>query len=177
MGWTPTPEQRAALTQARALAQEMRNRGITWKAIADRLTADGYPTRDGGAWYIEGVRRLVKNPPPSPPSAKYGARHARVRNARGNPEQYECARCGAPALVWATLHGTDGMSPEDYEPMCQACNLAYDGVTGSPRSAETRAKMSAYASNRTREHQERLNRSRWGARRSGQTRGRLVWTS
>ena len=64
MGWTPTPEQRAALIRARELAHEMRGDGATWKAVTDRLTADGYPTMHGTAWTYQMVQRLARNPPP-----------------------------------------------------------------------------------------------------------------
>lgn len=159
MGWTPTPEQREGRARAYERAKELRDSGASWRVVAETLTAEGHQTKNGGPWYIEGVRRLIASPELPAASPKYGARHYRVRAARGDPEDYECARCGGPALVWATLHGTGGMNPEDYEPMCQPCNLAYDGVTGSPRSAETRAKMSRYASNRTAEHRANLSRS------------------
>ena len=60
MGWTPTPEQRAALIRARELAHEMRGDGATWKAVTDRLTADGYPTMHGTAWTYQMVQRLAR---------------------------------------------------------------------------------------------------------------------
>lgn len=156
------------MNRARERATELRDAGASFNAIAFTLTIEGYPTMRGGPWNISSVQRLIRNPPLPEASVSYGARHRRVETARGKARGYPCARCGKQAQVWATLHDTDGLSPEGYEPMCQACNLAYDGVTGSPRSAETRAKMSAYASNRTAEHQANLNQARTGAKRTGQ---------
>lgn len=156
---TLTPDLWAALTAAQKLAHEMRDGGATLKAIAERLEADGYPTRSGAPWTLKYVHRFLKSPPPAKPSARYGARHARTVAARGDAAGYRCTECGKQAFAWATLHGTDGMRPEDYQPMCQPCHLAYDGITGNERSAEHRANISAYASNRTPEHQARLNES------------------
>ena len=165
MMWTP--EKREARKRARELALRMRASGATLQAIADALASGGHQTMRGGPWYLQAVVRLLAADLPEP-SPKYGARHERNRSAQGAPTDHPCAECGAPAWEWSQIHGTDGMSPEDYRPLCKPCHHVYDGITGNPRRPESRAKMSAYASNRTPEHQARLNRSRTGAKRSGQ---------
>lgn len=66
----------------------------------------------------------------------YSTRHERVRKVRGKASEYPCA-CGKPAQEWATLHGTDGESPDDYQAMCCSCHQKYDDHW----SAETRAKV------------------------------------
>ena len=149
MGWTPTPEQRAALTRARDLAREMRDGGIAWKLIADRLTADGYPTMRGGPWTYQMVQRLVRNPPPAGPSKDYGTCHWRVADRRGPAKLLKCVHCAArgtdkQARDWACLHGRDGVDPQDYIPLCRKCHMAYDPLSGHrvPHTAEARAKMS-----------------------------------
>lgn len=164
MMWTP--EKREARKRARGLALEMRAGGATLQAIADALASGGHQTMRGGPWYLQAVVRLLAADLPEP-SPKYDARHCRVRAARGDASEQRCIECGKQAFAWATIDGTDGMSPEDYQPMCQPCHMAYDGFM-APKRAETRAKMSAYASNRTPEHQENLNKARTGAKRSGQ---------
>src|ERR1019366_6583283 len=68
MGWRPTPEQRVALVRAHELASQMRDGGTTWKAVADRLTADGYPTVNGAPWTYQMVQRLVRKPPSADPT-------------------------------------------------------------------------------------------------------------
>lgn len=150
MGWIPTPEQRAALIRARALAQVMRDGGTKWNAIADRLTADGYPTMNGAPWRYEMVQRLVRNPPPAAPSMDYTARHWRVQDRRGPARLLKCVHCAErgtdkQARDWACLHDRDGGDPQDYIPLCRKCHHAYDPTMGhhAPHTEETRAKLRA----------------------------------
>jgi NUMOD3 motif len=158
MSWTPTPEQRAARERATARARELRDSGANWQAVANVLTAEGYQTMRGGPWYIKGVQRLL-TAPLAEPSAGYIARHMRVRKDRGKASDQRCVDCGGQAYGWATIHGTDGMLPDDYQPMCMTCHMAYDGVTGSGRSEDTRARMSAAAGSRSAEHRANLSKS------------------
>jgi hypothetical protein len=150
MGWTPNPEQRAALIRARALAQVLRDGGTKWNAIADRLTADGYPTMNGGPWTYKIVQRLVTNPPPAGPSTVYATRHWRVADRRGPAKLLKCAHCAGrgtdkQARDWARLHDRDGVDPQDYIPLCRKCHNAYDPTMGhhAPHTEEARAKISA----------------------------------
>lgn len=80
------------------------------------------------------------------PSTSYEARHRRVRQARGDASGYPCAReCGRQAAHWATIHGRDGLNPqEDYLPLCMLCHSAYDDHSGvmRRRAAEIRARSS-----------------------------------
>lgn len=149
MGWTPTPEQREALIRARQLVGELREGSVTWKAIADKLTADGYPTMHGAPWSYKIVQRLLINPPPAEPSANYATRHWRVADRRGSAKLLKCAHCAErgtdkQAYDWARLHDRDGMDPRDYIPLCRKCHIAFDG-SGHHQShtEEARAKMSA----------------------------------
>jgi len=57
----------------------------------------------------------------------YGC-HRRVRKARGRAGDLACTDCGLPAMHWAHIHGTDPSDPQNYQPMCQRCHWAYDGV-------------------------------------------------
>jgi hypothetical protein len=43
---------------------------------------------------------------------------------RGEAGARPCARCGAPAGLWVRTSGTDGLSAQDYEPMCKPCEPA-----------------------------------------------------
>lgn len=169
MGWTPTPEQREALTRARVLAQAMRDSGTTWKAIANRLTADGYPTVNGLPWRYEMVQRLVRNPPPAPPSMDYTARHWRVQDRRGAARLLKCVHCAAngtdkQARDWACLHDRDGGDPQDYIPLCRKCHYAYDPTMGhhTPHTEEARAEMGA-TSRRQYETGERVGANKFNA--------------
>ena len=45
---------------AGARAVELRDQGLTWQAIADRLTAEGYSTARGGPWYPSTAQRAVE---------------------------------------------------------------------------------------------------------------------
>lgn len=168
MSWSPTQAERDARNRARERAIELRSGGATWQMIAITLTNEGYPTMRGGPWHGGGVRRMVESPPLPAGSTGYGARHHRVRAKRGSARDYQCVECGKQAQVWAQLHDTDGMDPMDYQPMCQKCHLAYDGILGAPRSAETRSKMSAYARNRTPEHRAKMIEAHLGVKRTGQ---------
>ena len=162
MTWALTPEQREALARALELARDMRAAGATLKVIAERLTADGYPTRRSIPWGYRDVWQLLNEPLPAGHSPEYGPRHRRVEKARGKAKGYPCIWCGKPAVHWATIHGTDGTKPEDYQPMCQPCHLVYDGITGNPRSDEMRAKMRAYASAMPAEHRANLSKALQG---------------
>lgn len=168
MSWIPTPEMRDSMNRARERACELRGTGASLNVIAFALTTEEYPTMRGGPWNISSVKRLIENLPLPEASVGYGARHRRVHAARGSAKKQACIECGKRAEVWAQIHGTDGMDVMDYQPMCQACHLTYDGIKGSKRSAETRAKMSAYHSNRTPEHRARMIEAHRGAKRSGQ---------
>lgn len=136
---TPRPD---ALTRAR----ELRDSGATLRLIADTLTAEGYPTRNGGSWYPEGVRRLLLPPKPSrevstaAPDHRIGSEgrraydmmHARVRRARGPANQHPCVQqCGRKASDWAHTHDTDPADPQNYQPMCRACHVRYDQPDGA----------------------------------------------
>jgi Recombinase len=148
MGWTPTPEQREALIRARDLTRMLRDGSVSWKLIADRLTADGYPTMRGGPWTYQMVQRLLRNPPPAGPSDDYGTRHWRVADRRGSARLLKCVHCadlgtGKQAYDWACLHGRDGVDPMDYIPLCRKCHIAYDGSGHhTPHTEESKAKMS-----------------------------------
>ena len=45
--------------EARALAQQWRDEGMSYQAIADRLTEGGLTTARGGKWHASTARRLV----------------------------------------------------------------------------------------------------------------------
>lgn len=53
------------MLNATARVQELRDGGASWRVIAETLTAEGYPTKQGGPWYPEGVRRLLLPPKPA----------------------------------------------------------------------------------------------------------------
>lgn len=46
--------------------RQLRNQGLSFAKIATQLTAEGIPTRDGGAWHPSSVDRLFKHPPQPP---------------------------------------------------------------------------------------------------------------
>jgi len=72
--------------------------------------------------------------------AAYRRRHERVRSARGKASWHACVgSCGGQAKEWAQIHGKDGESPDDYQPMCWKCHQKYDNRW----NAEERAKVSA----------------------------------
>lgn len=158
MIWDPGREQRETGERLYRRAVEMRAGGASFRAIAGALTAEGYRTVRGRPWYLAAVKQLLAYGP-AELSLENGPRHDRVRRARGDVKGYPCVECDGPAVHWATIHGTDGMKPEDYQPMCQRCHQVYDGVTGNPQTAEHRAKLSEYASNRTPEHLANLSGS------------------
>jgi hypothetical protein len=150
MGWTPDSDQRAALIRARELANEMRDSGAAWKAIADRLTADGYPTMHGAPWTYQMVQRLVRNPPlPAELKTSYSTRHWRNVEKRGPAKLLKCVHCAEKGIDkqahdWAHIHGTDPEDVMNYVPLCRKCHMAYDPGSGHrvPHTAEARAKMS-----------------------------------
>lgn len=148
MGWTPTPEQRAALIRAHVLASAMRERGIGWTAIAERLTADGYPTMNGAPWAYKHVQRLLKNGPPVERPTKYTTRHWRIRDRRGPAKLLKCVDCAAEgvdkhAYDWSHRHGTDPEDVMNYDPRCRRHHIAYDGSGHrQPHSEAAKAKMS-----------------------------------
>ena len=53
LGRPVSPETRAAGRRA----TELRADGLTWRAIAQQLTAEGYPTANGGAWHPSTARK------------------------------------------------------------------------------------------------------------------------
>ena len=46
--------------KARALADELRAKGLSFRKIAETLNAEGYPTRRNGLWSMQTVRLLLK---------------------------------------------------------------------------------------------------------------------
>jgi ribosomal protein L33 len=150
MGWRPTPEQRAALVRAHELASQMRDGGITWKAVADRLTADGYPTMHGSPWTYQMVQRLVRKPPPADPTTTHATRHWRLAEYCGPAKLLKCVDCAAKGIDkyardWSWRHGTDPEEVMNYDPRCRKCHNAYDPTMGhhTPHTEEARARMSA----------------------------------
>lgn len=93
--------------------------------------------------------------------AAYSRRHRMVVKYRGKAAEHTCS-CGKPAREWATIHGKDGLSPEDYMPMCSSCHRHYDKpkvprkrteeekknlsekMKGRKLSPETRAKLQVH---------------------------------
>ena len=79
-------------------------------------------------------------------SPMYKNRHARVRYHRGPAKTYLCEACPEQAHDWATIHGRDGESPDDYMALCRSCHRIYDELGGRPIghavSPETRRKIS-----------------------------------
>lgn len=57
----------------------------------------------------------------------YGGRHLIPTRAWGRAAEYACEDCGGFATQWATIHGRDGFSAEDYRPLCGPCHTRYDG--------------------------------------------------
>jgi hypothetical protein len=70
----------------------------------------------------------------------YRAYHYRVAAARGKAAEHKCDCCRiADAFEWATIHGRDGLSPDDYMPLCRRCHRAYDDLAQKLREfARTR---------------------------------------
>jgi hypothetical protein len=150
MGWRPTPEQRASLVRAHGLASHMRGEGIGWTAIAERLTADGYPTMHGGPWGYRMVQRLLSKPAPADPTTTHATRHWRLAEQRGPAKLLKCVDCAAKGIDkyardWSWRHGTDPEEVMNYDPRCRKCHNAYDPTMGhhSPHTEEARARMSA----------------------------------
>src|SRR5215467_10630314 len=67
----------------------------------------------------------------------YWRRHRRVVRHRGRARNYACADCGGQAREWATIHGRDGESPDDYRPLCNRCHFWYDGKTLQRRGEQS----------------------------------------
>lgn len=158
MTWDPGREQRETGERIYRIAREMRDSKASYRAIGEALTAAGYTTVRGRPWYIDAVKLLLMKGP-AKLSLKDSARHGRVRRRQGNAKDHLCVECGAPAVHWATILGTDGMKLEDYQPMCQPCHWVYDGKTGARASEEHRAKIREYASNRPPEHQAAISKA------------------
>ena len=59
-------------------------------------------------------------------NATYGAKHLRVYRALGWAWQRQCVDCGERARDWSQLHGTDGLSLDDYLPRCRKHHRIYD---------------------------------------------------
>jgi hypothetical protein len=103
------------LEQLRALAPDLSQQeiatklGTTRKVIQNRMReAD-----------IEGHTPTL--------SLTYGAKHKRLRKARGKASAHQCVKCDNAALDWAQVHTEDGTDPwADYVPMCRSCHLGYD---------------------------------------------------
>lgn len=53
--WVPVPEELATFERMR----QERERGETFRAIADRLNRDGVPTKNGGYWYASTVQQIL----------------------------------------------------------------------------------------------------------------------
>src|SRR6266404_6445547 len=66
-------------------------------------------------------------------STSYSARHKRVVRNRGRAADQQCSRCSDPATDWAQRRGTDGENPEDYDPLCRSCHIAYDELISKRR--------------------------------------------
>jgi hypothetical protein len=53
--------------------------------------------------------------------------HSRVARERGKAKLYPCYdECGRQANDWATIHGRNGLSIDDYIPLCRSCHVRYD---------------------------------------------------
>jgi len=117
-------------------------------AIAERLTADGYPTMRGTPWTYQMVQRLLRKPPPADPTTTHATRHWRLAEYRGPAKLLKCVDCAAKgidkyAYDWSHRHGTDPEDVMNYDPRCRKCHIAYDGSGHhTPHTEETRAKMS-----------------------------------
>ena len=78
----------------------------------------------------------------------YVRRHRMVRQARGRAKTHRCTHCAGRGITkrahdWATIHGRDGLKPEDYLPLCKKCHHTYDGYGHhTPHSEETKALLS-----------------------------------
>ena len=78
----------------------------------------------------------------------YNRRHRMVERHRGGAKTHPCAHCANRGVAkrahdWATIHGRDGLKPEDYVPLCKKCHNAYDGYGHHmPHSEETKALLS-----------------------------------
>jgi hypothetical protein len=58
----------------------------------------------------------------------YGVVHKKTPKKRGLAKLYKCEFCDKQAAEWAYIHGTPGINPEDYMPLCKRCHLYYDDV-------------------------------------------------
>lgn len=105
---------------------------------------------------------------PRSPGTSYNKKHDRVRRARGPARQHDCERCGSKAAEWATIHGTDGMGPEDYLALCRSCHRKYDFNPENIQAA-TRAKIGI-----PRPDLADRNRERTGWKQSAETRVRIA---
>jgi hypothetical protein len=65
----------------------------------------------------------------------YNSAHARTRRERGSAKHQDCVICDGPARDWALRHGCERLEgsegwyspdPQDYDPMCRRCHIAYD---------------------------------------------------
>ena len=68
----------------------------------------------------------------------YYRRHHRVNGVRGPAKNQQCEECGRRARDWATIHGRDGESPDDYRALCRPCHRIYDGSTQGERNSSAR---------------------------------------
>ena len=49
---------RAVTDEARARIVQLRGEGLAWRAVADAMTAEGWPTGHGGTWLANTARRI-----------------------------------------------------------------------------------------------------------------------
>ena len=49
---------RTVTDEARARIAELRGKGLAWRAVADAMTAEGWPTGHGGTWLANTARRI-----------------------------------------------------------------------------------------------------------------------
>lgn len=63
----------------------------------------------------------------------YQTRHNHVYQQRGPAKSHKCSHCSEQAFDWAQITGTDGLSPDDYMPLCRKCHQVYDGVHANRR--------------------------------------------
>lgn len=99
----------------------------------------------------------------------YFGGHRRARTRRGRAADHPCVTCGTRARHWAQVHGTTGTDPSHYQPMCQKCHWAYDGVgarTAETKGPEVRREIALKAwSRRSPEARREISRKSWETRR------------
>lgn len=88
----------------------------------------------------------------------YQRRHRAVRLARGKAAEQICVECGKNAAHWATIHGTDGSSPQHYQPMCAGCHFEYDDHWTEEQRAKVSVARKKYWAELSPEERERLRK-------------------